>query len=200
MADHHDRSLCGAKRKGGKPPCEQPSGWGTAHPGYGRCKLHGGSTNEHPSSPTMQTYSQAQAAASMARLGFEAARDTDPQSELLRQVSLAASRVDSLAYQHQQAQVALEAASEGREKRQAAALVVLLATQYDAERFNTAKISAMAIKAGVARRQVELAERQGAALFMIIQSVLTQLGLPQETQLAARSIIAGEFRRLAETA
>lgn len=36
---------CGArtKRRTGAP-CERPAGWGTSHPGVGRCKLHGGST------------------------------------------------------------------------------------------------------------------------------------------------------------
>lgn len=32
--------LCGDMRKG--KPCRQPAGYGTPHPGYGRCKLHGG--------------------------------------------------------------------------------------------------------------------------------------------------------------
>lgn len=37
----HDSSVCGAtKRSGGA--CRRPAGWGTAHPGTGRCKLHGG--------------------------------------------------------------------------------------------------------------------------------------------------------------
>lgn len=33
---------CGSKRKKGRGPCTQPAGWGTTHPGEGRCKLHGG--------------------------------------------------------------------------------------------------------------------------------------------------------------
>jgi hypothetical protein len=33
---------CGSHRKKGRAPCERPAGWGTAHPGRGRCKLHGG--------------------------------------------------------------------------------------------------------------------------------------------------------------
>lgn len=33
---------CGSPRKRGKPPCGRPAGWGTAHAGVGRCKLHGG--------------------------------------------------------------------------------------------------------------------------------------------------------------
>lgn len=37
---------CGAtKRSGGQ--CGRPAGWGTQHAGWGRCKLHGGSTPNH---------------------------------------------------------------------------------------------------------------------------------------------------------
>lgn len=32
---------CGAKNRQGEP-CQRPAGWGTDHPGEGRCKLHGG--------------------------------------------------------------------------------------------------------------------------------------------------------------
>lgn len=34
---------CGAKTRAGTP-CQQPAGWGTEHPGEGRCKLHGGAS------------------------------------------------------------------------------------------------------------------------------------------------------------
>jgi hypothetical protein len=33
---------CGAKRHKSKETCKLPAGWGTEHPGTGRCKLHGG--------------------------------------------------------------------------------------------------------------------------------------------------------------
>ena len=42
-----DRPLCGARKRQPRYPgetCARPSGWGTEHPGYGRCKLHGGAT------------------------------------------------------------------------------------------------------------------------------------------------------------
>ena len=32
---------CGAQNRAGSP-CNRPAGWGTDHPGEGRCKLHGG--------------------------------------------------------------------------------------------------------------------------------------------------------------
>lgn len=33
---------CGARGNKTGKPCQQPAGWGTSHPGEGRCKLHGG--------------------------------------------------------------------------------------------------------------------------------------------------------------
>lgn len=38
----HDKNICGAKGKQSGLPCRRPAGWGTSHPGNGRCKLHGG--------------------------------------------------------------------------------------------------------------------------------------------------------------
>ncbi len=38
----HGSRICGSPRKKGRPPCTRPAGWGTSHPGKGRCKLHGG--------------------------------------------------------------------------------------------------------------------------------------------------------------
>jgi hypothetical protein len=37
-------ALCGAKRKGGKPPCRKYAGEGTNHFGFGRCRYHLGNT------------------------------------------------------------------------------------------------------------------------------------------------------------
>src|SRR4051812_31727674 len=35
---------CGAQKRQGTGSCGRPAGWGTSHPGWGRCKLHGGSS------------------------------------------------------------------------------------------------------------------------------------------------------------
>lgn len=40
---HNSYEICGAKTRSGTP-CKRPSGWGTNHPGKGKCKLHGGSS------------------------------------------------------------------------------------------------------------------------------------------------------------
>lgn len=47
-------TVCGAKkRKGGI--CTRPAGWGTEHPGEGRCKLHSGSSPRGANSPHFKT-------------------------------------------------------------------------------------------------------------------------------------------------
>jgi transposase-like protein len=37
-----EKNICGAKAKQTGGPCRRPAGWGTSHPGTGKCKLHGG--------------------------------------------------------------------------------------------------------------------------------------------------------------
>jgi hypothetical protein len=41
----HDSRHCGANKRQGEGTCTRPAGWGTPHPGYGPCKLHGGSSS-----------------------------------------------------------------------------------------------------------------------------------------------------------
>jgi len=43
-------ATCGAKTRAGMP-CRRPAGWGTDHPGEGRCKLHGGANPRGPAHP-----------------------------------------------------------------------------------------------------------------------------------------------------
>lgn len=44
---HDGRALCGGQLRQRDGTCTQAAGWGTSHPGVGRCKLHGGSTSTH---------------------------------------------------------------------------------------------------------------------------------------------------------
>lgn len=39
--------ICGGPKRQSDGVCTRPAGWGTPHPGTGRCKLHGGSTQSH---------------------------------------------------------------------------------------------------------------------------------------------------------
>lgn len=42
-----DNPKCDSPRRQKEGTCTRPAGWGTPHPGHGRCKLHGGSTPSH---------------------------------------------------------------------------------------------------------------------------------------------------------
>jgi hypothetical protein len=44
VATLHDSRHCGANKRQSEGTCTRPAGWGTPHPGYGPCKLHGGSS------------------------------------------------------------------------------------------------------------------------------------------------------------
>lgn len=64
--------VCGAKTRTAEKegrPCQKPAGWGTSHPGYGACRLHGGSTPVH-----------------VAKAALEQVRDEMPVPLLVRQV------------------------------------------------------------------------------------------------------------------
>lgn len=39
--------FCAANKRQSEGWCHKPSGWGTNHPGTGRCRLHGGNTRDH---------------------------------------------------------------------------------------------------------------------------------------------------------
>jgi hypothetical protein len=55
---------CLARRKRSEQLCMLPAGWGTSHPGSGRCKLHAGSTPSHRAAAVTTA-----AAAELDRLG-----------------------------------------------------------------------------------------------------------------------------------
>jgi hypothetical protein len=68
--------FCGAKLANREGTCRAPSGRGTTHPGWGRCKLHGGATESH-----IEAAQMAQAAATAQLFGVP--RDVDPITGML---------------------------------------------------------------------------------------------------------------------
>jgi hypothetical protein len=78
-------TVCGPRNRSGGP-CQRPAGWGTDHVGYGRCRLHGGTTPNHVRAAQRQ-----QAAETVASLGLR--RDVDPNTAWLEEVHRAAGHV-----------------------------------------------------------------------------------------------------------
>lgn len=56
--DCPDTGHCHGLKKNGEPGrlCGQPTGWGTSHQGYGRCKLHGGTLQPHVTAMERQQF------------------------------------------------------------------------------------------------------------------------------------------------
>jgi hypothetical protein len=61
-----------------------------------------------------------------------------------------------------------------------------------------ARISKLALDAGIEERQIKLAERQGEAIIAAIRAVVIGLNLPEEMQAKAFQLAAGALRELTD--
>jgi hypothetical protein len=170
------KELCGANKKNGGT-CGRPAGWGTNHLGIGRCRLHGGM------SPTHQQHAQrVQAERAVATLGLP--RAIEPHMALLEEVHRAAGHVawlgEIVAELEQTAVVHGISKSvqmpDGTRTIEARAAVNVWVRLYQEERDRLTRVAKVALDAGVAERQVRLAEAQAQQLATVIRAVLTDLG------------------------
>lgn len=199
MADY-----CGAKtRAGGK--CTRPPGWGTGHPGIGSCKFHGGSTRNH----------EVAAAVTLARRELAVMGrplDIEPHEALLEcvritagEVQYASDRIAELDIADAVGPVVTERPRKGeygmeehgdnvRELGPPALHIWIVVRQHAMDRLvNYAKI---ALVAGIAERQVKIAEQQGQLLAEVIRGILRDLGVDDRPEAPAivrkhLSLVAG---------
>lgn len=180
----HDE-ICGASTDGARRVCGQRAGWGTDHPGVGRCKHHGGST----------TAQRKHVAKIQARANLEAAiktfglpLDVSPQQALIHEVQWTAGHVQWLREQVQE--LSPEAMGWGVQRIEhrrsgefpgtdvyEAAYVNILIELYQRERKHLVDVCRVAIAAGIEERRVKLAESQGAVLAAGLNRMFDQLGL-----------------------
>jgi hypothetical protein len=167
---------CGANTKRGAI-CGKPAGWGTSHPGTGRCKLHGGA------SPTHVKAAQRREAERAVEL-FGLPREVDPHEALLEEVHRAAGHVawlgdvvgglDKNQLVHGIARTVQH--PDGTLTVEARATVNVWVRLYQEERHRLVRVAKLAIDAGVAEQQVRLAEEQAKQLAAVIRAILTDLG------------------------
>ncbi len=199
--------------------CKQVAGWGTNHKGVGPCKAHGGSF------PTVERHAERlladQAAVrQLAQFGM-ATTEADPETVLLDLVSEAAgnvmwlgNQVNALAEEREEAsgtarwakttgyakgarlfgaKVAVDAQGNEHEIGEEERAMVRLYGQW-ADRL--AKYAKAALDAGIEKRRVEMAERQGETIVVVVNNVLVQLGLDDSMIEKARVLVAEQFRAL----
>lgn len=168
---------CGAKtRSGGK--CKKQKGWGTDHLGTGRCKLHGGNTSSGQA-----------AAAKEAAVIMGEQLDVDPHDALLTCVRIAAGEVAYCSKEIGQLEKATESTMFGEQ------LNIWIQVRQKAM-LSLAKFSKMALDAGVAERQVQVAERYGEMLATLISGILGDLALTKAQQKKAPAIVTRHLQAL----
>lgn len=200
-----DKPKCGAARRGGSgSPCTRPAGWGTEHPGIGRCKLHGGNTRNHVVKAQRDI-------AARAVQTFGLPRTVDPRDALLEEVYRTAGAVDWL---HQQVQALTpDEVIWGRTElveRQAgefpgtdttfSAQAHAWVRLWQEERRHLVAVTKAAIAAGIEERKVRIAEQQGALLADVIRRILGDLDLNAEQQARVSEVVPRHLRAVAAAA
>lgn len=193
----HERERCGGTNRGGKV-CGQPPGWGTDHPGIGKCKHHGGSTPTHKAAAKSEMARRA-----VATYGLP--REVDPAVALLEEVHRTAGHV---AWLHEKVQDIDEAdlvwgvveevdkgsgEFTGTDTTSAAKPNIWLEL-YHRERKHLTDVCKAALAAGIAERQVRLAEQQGALLVGVINRILDDLALSAEQRELVPTVVPRHLR------
>lgn len=189
---------CGGKLLKRDGTCTQPAGWGTPHPGTGRCKLHGGSTPTHVASAIAARMRQDTAT-------YGQPRDIAPAAALLDEVRHSAGHVEWLrgkvaelqpeALTWGTAEIAHKTATEfsGTDTTERAALSTWLEA-YHRERRYLLDVAKAALSAGVEERLVSIAEAQGIAVVAVLNRVFDRLGLTAEQRQLAAVAVPEELR------
>lgn len=159
--------ICGSQTRQGEPGelCQLRAGWGTDHVGIGRCKLHGGNTPDH-----RKQANGIKAAAAVVTFGLP--REIDPQTALLEEVHRTAGHVAYLGQVVRDLEQSDLKQLDAGERFEKPAVWVEM---YERERTHLVKVAATCISAGIAERQVRLAEDQGRQLANVLRDVLADV-------------------------
>jgi hypothetical protein len=206
---------CGGEKRQGGGPCTQPAGWGTPHPGTGRCKLHAGNTASH-----VKAAQEEQARAAVVTYGLP--RDISPTEAILEEVRWTAGHVawlrgivqaiDPLALTwgvtkrkapaadvmdedgpRDPADIELAALPEVTEE----AGVNVWLKLYLEERRHLVDVAATAVRIGIEERRVRLEEEKGALLVVGLQWLFAELGLSTRKLELANRLAIDMLRALA---
>src|SRR4051794_15800762 len=175
-ADRGPSRWCGARTRGGRN-CQHEAGWGTDHPGWGRCKMHGGNSRNG-----RLFAARLEALASIPPAGGES--DVEPIDALLFCVRREAARGVWL-------RLRLELLDPDGSAISAPAAELHRLEAQGTERL--ARFSKMALDAGVAERKVRLVARQAEALAHAFTTALDQHPIAAAMSVAERAELVRLF-------
>ena len=171
---------CGGQRSG-QPKgvlCTRPKGWGTDHPGVGRCKRHGGATPNHRKAAAKES-----AEAAVALYGLP--REIEPHEALLEELHRTAGHVAWLEQIIRAGEIAKELNPTG--KRRAVKLDQAVfgggdqpsvwLDLYERERKHLKDVAKTCIALGIEERRVQILEEQASWFAERQRLILTDLGI-----------------------
>ena len=199
-----NKRYCGGKLKQRDGTCTRPPGWGTDHPGAGRCKLHGGCAPSGRAAAAVE-------AATLAVKTYGLPRDISPTDALLEEVRYTAGHVAWLREKVREIEdqdlVWGRTEEVDRGSGEFAGIDVTHAAKpnmwlelYYRERAHLVAVTKAAISAGIEERRVKLAEAQGALLNDVIRRILARLSLSPEQSALVPMVVPEELRRAAAAA
>jgi hypothetical protein len=150
---------CGAKKKSGGH-CTLAAGWGTSHPGLGKCKLHGGETPTHVRA----------AAKDEMRILLGRPIETTPEEAILNCIRIRSGEVQWLSDK-----MAELDAKDWTEDTMLGKQFHLFARERQAALRDVAKFSEMAIRMNIEERRVRIAETYGEAIATLLKGILDEL-------------------------
>ena len=174
----HDDGPCGAKTRAGTP-CKARRGWGTGHPGYGRCKLHGGLSPSGRKAAGVQ-----QARAAVAAYGLP--REVDPHTALLEELHRTAGHVAWLGGRVAALDDGDMAGPVGGGQGGWPSIEPHIWIRlYQEERRHLAHVAKTCVVVGIEERRVHLAEAQGELIAGVLRGVLADLGVGDDPAVPA---------------
>jgi hypothetical protein len=197
-----DGTYChGKKRDGSGTYCHRPPGWGTSHVGIGACKLHGGGAESHAVAARA-----VQARKAVDTYGLP--REVDPAVALLEEVHRSAGHV---AWLHERVREidaedlvwgVVEEVDKGAGEFTgtditSAAKPNIWLELYQQERKHLTAVCKTALAAGIAERQVRLAEQQGALIVGLLQRIFDDLDLSPAQRDLIPTVVPRHLRALA---
>lgn len=165
---------CGAKKRSGSGRCNYAAGWGTNHPGTGRCKLHGGSTPSQIKSAAKEEY----------RTLFGQPMEINPLDALIWCIKMTAGEIEWLS--NRMAELDEE---DWVESTIAGKQFHLYARERSKRQQDLARFSQMAISLGIAERAVKLAEMYGETIARLIQGILGDLELSEQQRAKVPNVV-----------
>lgn len=175
---HSGTKKSGSKGKDttGSPYCSKVAGWGTDHLGVGRCKLHGGNVPNHRQNAMEQIAEQGVEA-------FGLPVNIEPQDALLEELRRTAGIIAFYEQQIRETKhddltgpigTAGTDVESGLAHHPRSAPNIWI-TLHREERVHYVKVAKTCIDAGIEERRVQIAEREGAVLAMVIRGILGEM-------------------------